>query len=242
MSKRVRRTRSARVVREQLARERRRRRAAWISGGAALLLVVAGIVGFASYERDRPTVGFAAPAGSTADRAGVAVGSGPVTVEIYLDYLCPACREFETAAASTLDRLVADGRVTLVYRPVAILDRYSTNAYSSRSAAGAGCAADAGKLTEYTVALYRNQPAEGGAGHDDKRLTELAAAAGVPADAFGKCLSEARYVDWVTHTTAEMTRRGVRGTPTVYVGGNALRNPTPAALTAAVEAATPTKG
>jgi protein-disulfide isomerase len=234
VSKRAATKRSARVVREQLARERRRRRTlvASIAAGAALL--VAGVTGFAVYAAQRPEGGFPVPASATVDRAGLALGTGPVTVEIYLDYLCPACRGFEQDAGATIGRLVTDGRITLVYHPAAILDGYSTNKYSSRSAAGAGCAADAGKLAEYTKALYADQPAEGGPGHSDDRLVEMATTAGAPAVAFGQCLREGRYADWVTHVTDAMSARGVNGTPTVFVNGRKLANPTAQSLQAAV--------
>jgi protein-disulfide isomerase len=235
MSKRVDRKQAARVVREQLARERRRRRAVRTSAVAAAVLLVAGLVGYVVYRAQQPEAGFATPASATADRTGVKVGDGPVTVEVYLDYLCPACRQFEADAASTIEKLVAERRITMVYHPVAILDRYSTNAYSSRSAAGAGCASDAGKLTEYTHALYADQPAEGGAGHTDDRLIEIAAAAGLPGEAFGQCLREGRYAGWVTHVTSGMSKRGVNGTPTVFVDGRRLENPTALNLAAEVD-------
>ncbi|GAA1627163.1 DsbA family protein [Catellatospora bangladeshensis] len=237
MSTRAGRKQAARVVREQLALERRRRRTAVTSAVAAVALLVAGIVGYGVYRSQQPAAGFAAPASATDDRTGVRVGDGPVTVEVYLDYLCPACRQFEQQAGATIERLLAERRITMVYHPVAILDRYSTNDYSSRSAAGAGCAADAGRLVQYTNALYADQPAEGGAGHTDDRLVEIAATAGLSDDTFGPCLRDGRYADWVTHVTDGMSRRGVNGTPTVFVDGRKLANPTAQTLLAAVEQA-----
>jgi protein-disulfide isomerase len=228
---------AARMVRERLARERRRRRAIWTSAGAAILLLVVSLGGYLLYTSQQPDEGFLVPASATADRTGVSVGEGPVTVEVYLDYLCPACREFEADAGETIKRYVADRRITVVYHPVAILDRYSTNEYSSRSAAGAACAADAGGLVAYTDALYANQPAEGGPGHTNATLVEMAAAAGLPRDGFGQCLLEGRYADWVDHVTGGMTRRGVRGTPTVFVDGELLADPRAQTLSAAIDAA-----
>ncbi len=239
MSSRVAQKQAARVVREQLARERRRRRTTVVSIVAAVALVAAGIVGYAVYASQRPEEGFRTPATATSDFAGLKVGSGPVVVELYLDYLCPACRQFEANAADTIKRYLDLGRITLVYHPVAILDHYSTNQYSSRSAAGAGCAADAGKLTEYTDALYNDQPAEGGPGHTDDRLVEIAALAGVPRDSFGQCLREGRYADWVLHSTDAMARRGVNGTPTVFVNGVQVAQPTVERLAAAIDTAAP---
>jgi len=237
VTRRVVQRRRAAALREQRAREQRRRRQVRATVAAALTLLLAGVVGFVIYVQQRPADDFAVPASATGDRTGIAVGTGPVTVEVYLDYLCPACRAFEENAGATLDRLVADGRITLVYHPVAILDRYSTNRYSSRAAAGAGCAADAGKLPEYTLALYADQPAEGGPGHTDERLVDIAAGAGIDREAFGQCLRDGRYADWVVHVTDAMAARGVRGTPTVFVDGRQLTNPTGEAIEAAVSQA-----
>jgi protein-disulfide isomerase len=235
MSSRTGRKEAARVVREELARERRRRRTTVTSAAAAVALLIGGLVGYGVYRSQRPGEGFAVPASATDDRTGIRVGEGPVTVEVYLDYLCPACRRFEEAAGPTIERLLAERRITMVYHPVAILDRYSTNEYSSRSAAGAGCAADGGRLVQYTDALYATQPDEGGAGHTDDRLVEIATTAGLAGDEFGQCLRERRYADWVTHVTDGMSRRGVNGTPTVFVNGRQLDNPTVQNLTAAVD-------
>ncbi|MDQ7904004.1 thioredoxin domain-containing protein [Phytohabitans sp. ZYX-F-186] len=236
MSSRASRKEAARAARELIARQRRRRRNRLVTAAAVAVLLAAGATGYAVYAAQDDGGGdFAVPATATADRAGLRVGDGPVTVEVYLDYLCPACRAFEQEAGSTIDRLVGEGRISVVYHTVAILDHYSTNRYSSRSAAGAGCAADAGRLTAYTNALYADQPAEGGAGHTDGRLADLAAGAGIPREPFAQCLSDGRYAGWVTHVTDEMARSGFNGTPTVLVDGQRLPAPTAAALTAAVE-------
>lgn len=237
MSKRVTRKQAARVVREQLAREQRLRRARVTAVVAVAVLLIAGLAGYAIYNSQRPSEGFAVPKSATSDGNGIKVGDGPVTVEIYLDYLCPACQRFEQAAQPALDRYLESGRVNVVYRPVSILDRASTNRYSSRSAAGAGCAADQGKIVEYTKALYAQQPAEGGAGHTNDELADIATQAGLSRDSFGQCLDDDRYGDWVKSATDAMAERGVNSTPTVFVNGKNLGSPTLEELTAAVDGA-----
>jgi protein-disulfide isomerase len=177
------------------------------------------------------------PAAAGADQVGLVLGTGPVTVELYSDFLCPACRAFEADARDDLDKLLAEGRIQLVYRPVAILDRMSSNEYSSRSAAGAGCASDAGKLLDYAKVLFDNQPAEGGAGHDDDELIRLAGTAGLTDPGFGECLRDGRYLPWVGQVTGSMDDHQVTGTPTVFVDGERLSRPTGERLVGAVNAA-----
>lgn len=236
MSKRVTKKQATRVIREQQAMQRRRQRTLWTSVVAAVVLVIAGLVGYVAFAAQQPAAGFRVPASATPDQTGLRLGNGPVTVEVYLDYLCPACRQFEADAGDTLESYLDAGRITLIYHPVAILNRYSTNEYSTRAAAGAGCAADAGKLAEYTEALYADQPAEGGPGHTNDRLIEIAGAVGLPTEQFGQCLREGVYEDWVTHVTTGMARRGVGQTPTVFVNGSELGNPSAQRLTAAIDA------
>jgi len=230
------RKRAAREQRERLARQERRRVTAWISAGAVVVLLLVGIIGYGVYLLQRPNADAAVPKHATADGTGVTVGTGPVKVELFIDYLCPACRAFETSADSTLKGYVDSGRITIVYHPVAILDDRSTNQYSSRAAAGAGCASDLDKMYEYTTALYADQPAENGPGHTNAELIEIAAAAGIPKDSFGACVNDGKYVDWAQKVNESIIDRRITGTPTVVVNGKTLTQNSLQELKAAIDA------
>ncbi|MFY1633755.1 DsbA family protein [Solwaraspora sp. WMMB335] len=235
MSRRVEQKKAARVVREQLARERRRQRTLWTSVIAAVALVLAGLIGWTVYQTQRSD-GYTAPAAAVADDTGIASGDGPVTVDLYADFLCPACRQFEEQVGPTLDQLVDDGSITLVFHPVAILDRLSSTAYSTRAAAASGCAADGGTFHEYAAALYEQQPAEGGPGLTDEQLIEIGTGVGLDATSFGQCVQDGTYHSWPEHVTEQASRAGVTGTPTVLVAGERVTNSADA-IVAAVEAA-----
>jgi protein-disulfide isomerase len=227
------------VIARQQARERAHRRA-WIAAGIAVaLLVVAGFAGWYAYQSQRPDrPATAAPPPAGADASGVRVGSGPVVVDVYLDFMCPHCREFEDEAADTLGRLVTDGKATVVYHPLAFLDSASSTDYSTRSAAAAGCAADSGRFVDYVAALYAQQPAEGTAGLSQAQLINLGAVAGVNDDAFAQCVRDDRYAAWVDGVTEQAVRRGITGTPTVLVDGKPV-TADPQAITDAVANAAP---
>ncbi|HEX6967407.1 MAG TPA: thioredoxin domain-containing protein [Micromonosporaceae bacterium] len=235
MSKRAGQKQAARVVREQLARERRRRRTIWTSVIAAAVLVIGGVIGWGIYATQRSGE-FVPPPGATEDGTGIVTGSGPVTVDIYEDFLCPACRAFEEQSGATLDQLAAEGKAQVVYHPIAILDRFSTTRYSTRSSAASGCAAEGGKFREYARLLFENQPPEGGAGLSDDRLIELAAGIGL-GDDFASCVRDGRYKGWTEHVTDAAAERGVRGTPTILVNGQELRDRSPEGIRSAVEGA-----
>lgn len=236
MSKRVAQKRAERILRAQ--RERARRRRIWIYVVAVAVLVMAGTGGYLIFRSQQPDDAYARPASLSSDGTGLVVGTGPVTVELFSDFLCPACRAFDADARDDIDRLLTERRITLVYRPVAILDRMSSNEYSTRSAAGAGCAADAGKLIEYSKALFDRQPAEGGAGHSNEELIRLGTDAGITDPGFGQCIRDGRYLTWVGQVTGSMAPRGVNGTPTVFVAAKQLSRPTGDKLVSAVDAAT----
>jgi protein-disulfide isomerase len=225
---------AARQAREEQARRQRRIRKLWISSGAALLLVVAAIAGALVYQNGKAAPS-GVPANATASGDGIVTGTGPVKVEIYQDYLCPYCKLFHESAGPTLAQLAQNGTITLVVHPIAILDEQRTNAYSSRSAAASGCAADDGRFGAFDAALYANQPREGTAGPADDDLVRLGEVAGL-SGSFGQCVRDGTYSRWPAHVTDEASRRGVSGTPTVYVNGKQV-TATLSAVQAAISAA-----
>ncbi|WP_405143248.1 DsbA family protein [Sphaerisporangium sp. NBC_01403] len=157
------------------------------------------------------------PAGATETGDGVIVGDGPVIVDAYIDFQCPFCKQFELTAGPTLDQLVENRLITLVYHPMAFLDAASTNQYSSRAASASGCASDHGRFMEYAYALFVNQPPEGGPGLSDDELIELGDSVGLTDPAFGACVRRHTYVEWAAYVTARAAQRGVNATPTVFV-------------------------
>jgi protein-disulfide isomerase len=228
---------ASRVVRDQLAKERRRR-TIWISAAAVLVLVVAGLIGWRVMRTQRP-VEFATPAGVNndgGDRAGISViGGGPVLVEVYLDFLCPACKQFETAAQPTIDQLVSAGKISLVWHPLGFLDANSVPAgYSTRAANAAACAANEGKIGDYGINLFAVQPPEGSAGLTDDQLIEIGGPLGLNAPSFAQCVRGGTYKPWVSNVNDKAAQRGVIATPTIYVNGTQLTQNTSQALLAAV--------
>jgi protein-disulfide isomerase len=227
--------RPARVVREQLARERRRKRTLWTSVGAVLVLVAAGLIGWA-VSASQDAGDFTPPGGANPDGTGIVLGSGPVNIDVYEDFICPICRQFEQQAGGTLDQLIAQGKVRVTYHPVAFLNRFSSTEYSTRSSAASGCAAQSGKFREYAKALFDRQPPEGSAGLSDDELVNVATGVGLAGDSFAACVRENTFEKWTEHVTEEAARAGVNGTPTVLVAGKQVQA-SAEAITAAVAAA-----
>ena len=227
---------AARVVREQIAREKRRKRTLWTSVAAVVLLVIAGLIGWSVFRSQKSDT-FTTPPGANPPGTGVVIGDGPVTIDLYEDYLCPACRQFQQTSGATINQLVADGKAKVVFHPVAYLNRFSTTEYSTRSSAASGCAAKGGKFKEFTDALFERQPAEGSAGLSNDELIDIGAGVGLNKDDFGSCVKDGTYKAWTEHVTDDASKAGVTGTPTIKVNGTVVEDRTPAGITAAVEAA-----
>jgi protein-disulfide isomerase len=149
---------SNRVVREQLAAERRRKRNMLVTIIAVFAVVLAGLIGFGIYETQKPK-NINVPKTAIDSGHGIPVSSGPVTVDVYVDLLCPICKNFETTAGPTLDQMVKDNKIKLVYHPIAILDHNTNPAgYSTRAGSATGCAADFGKFYDFLKAMYADCP------------------------------------------------------------------------------------
>ena len=231
----------------------RRRRVILTWSAVAAVLVVAVVVGLVLGSNSSESAGGGAsdtsvaagfPASTRTDDGVVMVADDaqePVRVELYVDLQCPACREYESRVADTLEQLVIEGRVELLVHPIAILDRASSTQYSSRAAAAVACAADEGLFWQYQKLLYAEQPAEGGDGLSDQRLVELGIQVGLSAD-FEDCVSSAAEAAWVQQVTAAAREAGIASTPTVLVDGEQITGGAPADLEAAVDAASPAAG
>lgn len=178
---------------------------------------------------------------TTEDAGGtVPEGTTPVSVELYEDFQCPACLQFEQQSSAFLKDQVKSGAITITYRPFSFLDEAggSPNQYSHRSTSVAMCALDAGGVTEYVKAhelLYANQPQEGTNGPENQDLFKSFTDAGITVDE--TCVLTERFVPWVDKAKEAGTDRGVDSTPTVYVGGKKVDGPTPVALQQAIDAA-----
>jgi protein-disulfide isomerase len=148
----------------------------------------------------------------------------PTTVVEYGDYECPYC----AAARPVLGALVDEGRIRLVFRnfPLADIHPYSLTAALAAEAAGA-----AGRFWEMHDLLFTHQRRL-----RDADLARYAAELGLPpASVIGDAAQP--YGDKVEADFTSGVESGVRGTPTLFLGGRQYLGPVEgAALRSAVRA------
>lgn len=166
----------------------------------------------------------------------------PVKVVLYVDFICPVCKNFEAQYNEQLTKLRNEGKISVEYRALGFLDNRSTTNYSSRAANAAACVVNESpeKYAEFVDSLFANQPAEGGAGISDNDLKKMATDIG--AKPIDTCVDEKTYRPFVKFTTKQAAAIGVTGTPTVFVDGQqwgkgaSAQTPFPEFLQAAIDA------
>ncbi|MGH3498778.1 MAG: DsbA family protein [Nocardioidaceae bacterium] len=175
--------------------------------------------GFLYTQKDvQPSSGSTAPATSSVPSNKV------VPVVLYEDFQCPVCKAFEAADSSFLMDQVANGSITIEYRPIAILNTSANSDYSSRSGSAAACTFEDAGIAAYVKLhglLYISQPQEGGSGLPDSQLTTLAQQAGA-SSSVASCISKHTYAGWVNRSTDAASKSGLSGTPTIMVAGKTV--------------------
>jgi protein-disulfide isomerase len=223
--KRDRTSKAREIVAQQKAAERRRKVTLWTSVSVVLVLFVAGLAGYSVMSaQDKGTVN--TPSVAVDDGTAFAIGTGPVTVDVYEDFMCPACGNFEQSSGGTLQNLAESNKITLRMHPVAILDPYSNGTeYSTRSAGAAAAAAQEGKFLELHNVLYENRPEENTDGLTNAKIIELAASVGLTSETFRNAVNQGTYKAWATEVTEKFSDRHYTGTPTIAVNGTQLTGP-----------------
>lgn len=165
---------------------------------------------------------------------GVLVGSrqAPVTIDVFNDALCPACRQFVSSYGGEMWDAVQDKQIRVRLHLLDMLDSSSASGdYSSRAAAAVYCVAgdtDVSTFEDFYAGLFASdyQPAEaGGSDRSDEELAELAAESGAPESA-AACITgtddDASAAQRTAAASATFDDLGGSGVPSVYDGQRAV--------------------
>ena len=157
--------------------------------------------------------------------------SGILDIQMFVDYLCPVCGDFEKTNGEYISSLMENGRTTVEIHPITILDSASQGTkYSTRAANAAACVANysPNQFYDFHNLLYANQPAENTTGLTDNELIEFTSQAKVEsARDVSACIQDQEFKSWVNASTARALNGPipasnidkVEGTPTILVNG-----------------------
>ncbi len=186
-------------------------------GMVVFVIAIAGVFAFANNQATKKLV---IPSSvSKADGYGIVVNpSAPVQVDFWEDFQCPNCRNFEAVANAYFDDLIKAKKIKAVYHPMSFLGPESVLA-----AQAAACTADEGKFVQMHTMLFANQPtSENSGAWTNDVLIKLATAAGANKSTVSKCITDGKYVNWVSKIEDNAAKKGVSSTPTVFVNGKEL--------------------
>lgn len=151
----------------------------------------------------------------------------PVTIDVYEDFLCPACGQFEEIYGKKIEDAVKQGQLKVNYHPLPFLNKASNPpGYSQDAANAALCSVDSGKFPSYHSTLFANQPEEGGRGYDNDKLIDIGKQVGINSPEFASCVKQDRYDGELKKQMQEfesnpglVSPQGKQGTPTVAHNG-----------------------
>jgi protein-disulfide isomerase len=226
-----------------------RSRGLYVTTGLSLVVVLVSLIGI-GVQAGRAKITGDETAANASVQSGVTVGhNAPATMDVFEDFQCPVCNQFEQTTGATLATAISLGQVQVRYHLMSFLDGSSNgNRYSSRAANAAICAADVNTdvFKKFHDELYGKtggadfQPAEGSSGKTDVQLTDLAAGAGITGDnltTFSSCVTGETHKALVLAMTDNASKRGITGTPTILIGGKTQSDTSTAAISKAIAAA-----
>ena len=217
---------------QQDAREKRSRRILMgVLAGILALVVGVGVAIFNSSQKTLLDAFDGAQPTTANNHAGIPAGADGVAgtfdkdapvLQVYVDFMCPYCGDFEEANAAELKTLRDAGDLTVNYHLLSNLDQLSMGTkYSTRAANAAATVANDSPehFVAFVEGLFAKQPEENTTGLTDEEIAAIAVEAGVSqevADTFSK----GTFSDWVTEGTKQAKREGVGGTPTIKLDGS----------------------
>lgn len=241
------------------ARAARNRRMLGVGLGIVAVILVAVFVIIAVNQAGQSTAQLVPPH-AVVNKYGVEVGSNPGStkdgiaispektkagapvVELFADYQCPGCKQFDETYGAKLNELAASGDISYQVQILTFLDRFGAGK-STNPAIAAACSDISGVFPAYHLAIYHGQPAKEGDGYTEDQLrNQFPTAAGLAGDkltAFQKCYDGKQTSGFVNdenkfnsaYTTYWYTKLGGQGnaeaeawgsTPLLTVNGKML--------------------
>lgn len=163
-----------------------------------------------------------------ADGLSLGDASAPVTIDVFEDFQCPACKTFtENIEPLVIQNLVATGNARYVFHNYPFLDGNGagSSGESDQAANASMCANEQGKFWEMHSILYANLGGENRGAFSDRRLQAMAESIELDMDEFNACFNANEYEEQIQADFELGQDMGVSGTPTVFVNGVRVGQP-----------------
>ncbi|AXE85259.1 MULTISPECIES: thioredoxin domain-containing protein [unclassified Streptomyces] len=230
-----------RVEREREAKRAKAKRQIIVAGSIVGVLAIAGGIGYAVVQTNKPTHWEAAkddkvvaPAHTTGtDGTTVVIGkaSAKKTLKVYEDPRCPVCAQFEQTVGPTLKKDVDDGKYKMQFIGATFIDNKDNGEGSKNALSALGAALDVSDkaFLDYKAALYSAKwhPDEStDKFKDDSYLIKVANTVPELKDnkKFQDAVEKGTYDAWAMamSKTFDDNKDGVQGTPSFVMDGKQL--------------------
>lgn len=228
MSKKSSSVRKGPVSKREAVRERRKQKQR-----KQRLFIVLGVVGVAAVIAALLIIPSLLPVGDIVvitpherpmvDGRAMGDPNAPVTIEVYEDFQCPACKSFtEQIEPQIVDAYVATGEVYYIFRHFPFLDDQAPRNESDQAASASMCAGDENRFWDYHDMLFANWNGENQGAFNDKRLIAFAEAIELDMPAFNACFDANDHEEEINSDELSGRNSGVTGTPSVMVNGRII--------------------
>jgi protein-disulfide isomerase len=148
--------------------------------------------------------------------------TAPVTMELYADFQCPACKSFVTEQLPALVRgFIETGALRIEPKDIDILGRGSPSE-SLELGAGAACAGEQDRYWAFHDLVFWNQGRENRGDHDSAFIRRMADAADVDLPTWDACNARADVRSAIASQSSAAAAAGINSTPTLKVNGQVL--------------------
>jgi len=210
--------------------KRKRRRIILQSSIVVVVLLIVGGIAWAAIAINNASTSVTQPQASasvsigsesdipfTVDGTAVTVGAddAPVQIDLWEDFSCPHCKEYEAAVGDTMQDLIASGDVAVAYHPIQIVQSYGIRAGSVSTCVAVN---DPQNWLAVHTALFEAQGATSESMRADE-FADLVGQAGVTDEKAIDCVRSGTYENWIEQNTAASADAGVTGTPTLFING-----------------------
>ena len=205
------------------AKIRRRKKKAGYGLGAAIGVALIAVIGIQlmQYSPGTQTVELE----GLEDRPVYGDEDAPVTIVEFGDYLCPACRTFETQTKDRLDQegYFDDGDINFQYVHLPVI---GNRVDSTSIAVGAECVAeqDHDEFWDFHSSVFQSQDGLRNAADIEQDLVQIAGGLDIDEEEFSQCLENQDTRDIVEDDQAQASSHGFDSTPTVIVNDEVVRN------------------
>lgn len=186
--------------------------------GMVVFVVAIGII--FSYSGSKSSKG---PIPSTVSKAqgyGIVFNAelkGKPTLDLWEDFQCPVCKQFEETNGAYIQKLISEKRAKVIFHLLSFIGPESILAANASA-----CAADEGKFVQFHAYLYGHQGAENTGNWSNESLKKSGTAVGITSPKFAACVDNGNYTDWVGKVANDGASKNINSTPTVYVNGKAI--------------------